>query len=410
MDARFVLLLVAAFSGTIQTCYAQGHPGGRMIGANLVRAESQNFVALAPNAQMAQEIAQTAEAYRNELANYWLGAALPPWSTKCPIVVVAGQNLPASGETTFTISNRSIVSWHMRVSGTYTRIKDSVLPHEITHTVLATHFAKLDKTVPRWADEGACTTVEHTEERSKNDRMLIEFLSTGRGIPFATLFALKEYPSDILPMYAQGYSLSMFLIGQGGDNGARKFIKFLEQGVSTENWVAALNTHYSYSQLGQLQMAWNQWVADGGGEVTRYTGVAIAQAGGNVALASAQTPAGASIEQVADIDSRGVRSAPAGRFAVAQNQPQSNSRSDGFEPVTAANSLTAAWQPRSGTIQSSSATEPAARLADNPGGPGNYQFQPVDAALHSRALPQPFQGIGSSPASIQFGPAEALVR
>ena len=37
------------------------------------------------------------------------------------------------------------------------RILDSVLPHEITHTIFATHFGQ---PLPRWADEGACTTVD----------------------------------------------------------------------------------------------------------------------------------------------------------------------------------------------------------------------------------------------------------
>lgn len=404
MDARLVLLLIATFSGTIQTCYAQGHPRGRTIGAALARAESQNFIAMAPDAQMAQEVAQRAEAYRDELANHWLGAKLPPWSSKCPIVVMAGE-FAANGETTFTLSNRSIISWQMRVQGTYERIIDSVLPHEVTHTVLATHFSKLGKTVPRWADEGASTTVEHMAEKTKNDRMLVEFLSTGRGIPFATLFALKDYPADILPLYAQGYSLSIFLINQGGP---KKFVEFLEQGVTTENWVAALDTHYNYPQLGKLQMAWNQWVADGGGEVTNYTGLALAGASSGVALASAQVPAKASAQQVAALQAQPGQSPLPVRLAVARTQP--TTLTDGFKAMTPENNPAAAWQPVSNAVQTASATAPVARMADNPNGASGYKFEPVDAAMHSSALPQPFQGVGSSAATIQFGPAEPLVR
>ncbi len=68
---------------------------------------------------------------------------------------------------------------------------DSVLPHEVTHTIFASHFRR---PLPRWADEGACTTVEHPSERTKQQQMLIEFLHTNRGIPFHPMFAMKEYP------------------------------------------------------------------------------------------------------------------------------------------------------------------------------------------------------------------------
>ena len=68
----------------------------------------------------------------------------------------------------------------MKIQGSRERILDSVLPHEITHTIFATHFGR---PLPRWADEGACTTVEHASEKAKQDKLLIQFLLTDRGIP-----------------------------------------------------------------------------------------------------------------------------------------------------------------------------------------------------------------------------------
>ena len=61
----------------------------------------------------------------------------------------------------------------MSIQGSRQRILDSVLPHEVTHTIFASHFRQ---PLPRWADEGACTTVEHASERAKQEKMLIEFL------------------------------------------------------------------------------------------------------------------------------------------------------------------------------------------------------------------------------------------
>ncbi len=55
----------------------------------------------------------------------------------------------------------------------------------------------------------------------------MQFLQTGRGIPFSQMFVMKEYPRDILPLYAQGHSLSSLLIAKGGK---RKFLDYIGEG------------------------------------------------------------------------------------------------------------------------------------------------------------------------------------
>ncbi len=262
MDARSMLLMVLALSAWCSTGTAQVFVGPRSM------ALSPNFRVYARSAQLANEVARSAEANRKQLAIHWLGTELPNWPEPCPVAVHDGPTTPASGETKYTLVGGGVANFQMSVSGTPERIIDSVLPHEITHTVMASHFSALGKPVPRWADEGACTTVEHLSERSKHDVMLVRFLGEGRGIPFATLFTLKDYPHDMMPLYAQGYSLSCFLISQGGP---RRFIQFLERGMKSDNWVAATDEFYQYPQLGKLQSAWNRWVSDGGGVVDNYT-------------------------------------------------------------------------------------------------------------------------------------------
>ncbi|MCY3004970.1 MAG: hypothetical protein NTV29_03220 [Planctomycetota bacterium] len=234
--------------------------------------ETQHFRVTSQDPEFAKQVATMAEAYRNHLAMHWLGHELTQWHEKVPLMVNTSPNLPASGETKYTLVGGTIRSIQMVVSGTKERILDSVLPHEMTHTVLATHFAASGKPVPRWADEGACTTVEHLSERSKHDVMLVKFLTESRGIPFSHLFAMREYPPDMMPLYAQGYSLCAFLIAQSGP---RRFVEFLERGMPSENWVQAVEEVYGYPKLGSLQTAWNAWVYDGGGEVSPYTAVAL---------------------------------------------------------------------------------------------------------------------------------------
>jgi hypothetical protein len=229
----------------------------------------------------------------------------------------------------------TVGDWRMNVQGSQERILDSVLPHEITHTVLATHFAPLGRPVPRWADEGACTTVEHASEKSKHDHFLVEFLSQGRGIPFATMFSLREYPADIMPLYAQGYSVSSFLIAQGGP---RRFVQFLEDGMRTEDWVTATEKHYGYPKIGKLQNAWNQWVADGGGAVTKHTAIALGMS--RQAIASNTPAIPVSATQRTMIDARSTASSSS-ISADSWYKRQLNANGDSAE----ANSLATAAPP-----------------------------------------------------------------
>jgi hypothetical protein len=218
---------------------------------------TQNFLVSAPTAEFAQRVATSAEEYRRNLAVEWLGAELPPWSEPCPITVNVGPQLGAGGATSFTFIGGRPTGWTMTIQGSAERVLDSVLPHEITHTIFATHFGC---PLPRWADEGACTTVEHASERDKQHRLLYEFLTTGRGIAFNQMFAMKEYPPDVLPLYSQGYSLARFLIAQGGQ---RKFVKYVGDGMKWNNWTRATQQHYGYPSLSQLQVTWVDWVRRG---------------------------------------------------------------------------------------------------------------------------------------------------
>ena len=167
-------------------------------------------------------------------------------------------------------TNRGVpVDWEMKVFGSPERILDAVLPHEITHTIFASHFGR---PLPRWADEGACTTVEHVSERKKNHQMLLEFLTTSRGIPFNRMYTMKQYPQDILPLYAQGYSLAKYLIFQ---KGRRHFLNYIDRGMQYEEqgggiagWNRATKEFYGFDDLSDLQLSWVAWVREGSDKTT----------------------------------------------------------------------------------------------------------------------------------------------
>lgn len=224
------------------------------MGANY---RTPNFMVTAHSPQFAKQVGDLAERYRQDLAVEWLGQELPRWQDPCPITVEAAPQLGAGGATSFMFDRGRPFGWTMSIQGSEERILDSVLPHEVNHTIFATHFGG---PLPRWADEGACTTVEHPSERAKQQRMLLEFLSTNRGIAFNRMFAMTEYPHDILPLYSQGHSLAQYLLVQGGK---RKFIDFVGRGMQTGGWDEAIMEFYGYRDLSDLQLTWVDWVRAG---------------------------------------------------------------------------------------------------------------------------------------------------
>lgn len=231
---------------------------------------TRNFVVQAANANLAQAVGDRAEGYRELLAVQWLGAALPAWPQPCPILVTVSNQ--AHGETSFLLPENGYglpSDWDMKIFGPTDRLLDSVLPHEITHTLFATHFKQR---LPRWADEGACTTIEHASEREKIQALLLRFLSPQQrqGIPFNRMFPMRDYPADMLPLYAQGYSVAKFLIAQGGH---QQFVQLIERGLQNERslpvtvaWDQAMRETYGYQDLSDLQLDWLQWVGSGSRE------------------------------------------------------------------------------------------------------------------------------------------------
>jgi hypothetical protein len=311
---------------------------------------TQNFIVMASTPALAKAVGEAAEGYRHDLAEHWLGQSLPPWPTPCPIRVISG-NMPAQGMTQY---NRSPVrDFQMEVVGTPERILDSVLPHEVTHTILASHFGR---PLPRWADEGICTTVEHVSERQKHEEKLREFLRNRRGIAMNKLFLLTEYPNDVLPMYAQGYSVCQFLIAQ---RGPKLFVQFLGDYMQRPSWTENVRRHYGYQSLAELQEQWLAWVSVGNGPVDRFAKINLQ----NPLPGAGATP--------------GVSLAAASQNVAPQPQPQhellaSSEPADGWYSRLRRDALPAGSRPE--------AVRPArTRTADPP-------------SVYSAAQPQPEQG------------------
>lgn len=251
--------------------------------------ETPNFSVTAPTAEFARQVAEAAEVYRRELALEWTGREMPTWAARCPIRVKVG-NYSAGGSTTFNFEQGEVFGWNMQIQGTAERILDSVLPHEVNHTVFACYFRR---PLPRWADEGAASLIEHESERLRLKKIHEQVLKTNEKIPLRKLLSLKDYPQDtrqVLTLYAEGYSLADFLIQQGGK---RKYLAFLND-AHKRGWDAALAHHYGCEKLDHLEQALDRWLLAGSPPLDSARGQLFAsaftgRANGN-AVIRAQSP------------------------------------------------------------------------------------------------------------------------
>jgi|GEM_PF-3003043 len=243
-----------------------------------------NFVVHAPTAVMARVVAAEAEYHRRTFALKWLGQELPKWAEPC--VIHVKKDLANGGMSTFTFGKDkagepALASAEMHLRGEFMQILTISLPHEVMHTVLASHFGK---PLPRWADEGIALLAESDEELAVHDARVRELLNAGRGIRLKVLFRMTEYPKDLIVLYAQGHSLVRFLtnrpIPEGlpalkdlpvlgrlfqlpGEDGQRRLLAFIHLGMqdnTRESWTKAVKVVYGFESIDDLEDAWLAWL------------------------------------------------------------------------------------------------------------------------------------------------------
>ena len=221
--------------------------------------KTPNFTVTAPTAEIAQTVGEAAEVYRRDLAKFWLDQPLPNWSKPCKLRVRPG-SMGAGGETRFQFVGGEVLNWDMYVQGSMERILDSVLPHEVNHTIFACHFRR---PLPRWADEGAATLFEHRSEQVKQLGLLNQVINSDREfLSLNKLLTMKEYPKGYRPMlimYSEGYALADFLVQQGG---RKKYLQFLDDGHRL-GWTKAIKKNYHHGGVESLESNWKGWVLAG---------------------------------------------------------------------------------------------------------------------------------------------------
>jgi hypothetical protein len=213
-----------------------------------------NFTVISADPQVCKLVGQWAEHYRKEKAIQWLGREMPNWPEPCPLRVTVNMEGP-SGETEFTFGYGGVSSQRMQIRGPLDRLIYSVLPHEVTHTIFAYHFKS---PVPRWADEGGSVLSEDDAERDRHDKLARSILNKGQQFQMRTLLSLKQYPPNVMCLYAQGYSVSDFLVKRSNK---QHFLNFVGHGMQ-HGWDNASKSYFGHNNVEELEQAWLQHLRD----------------------------------------------------------------------------------------------------------------------------------------------------
>ncbi len=234
---QFVLALILILSRPVA---AEDAPAGEML--------TLNFTIQNLEPDVARQVGKKAEKLRKQIARDWLGVEMPVREDRCPIQVTihVGRN---AGVSQFVYGGGKVVRQSMRVEGTLEAVLAGVLPHEMTHIVLA---HAVGHQVPRWADEGAACLAEDEESRRQREQRQKEALEGSRLLPLARLFNLREYPADIPAFYAQSCAVAKFLIEK---KDRPTFLAFVREG-SESGWDEAAKKHYGCEDVAALEAVW----------------------------------------------------------------------------------------------------------------------------------------------------------
>jgi hypothetical protein len=210
---------------------------------------------------LAERVGKAAEDARATLVKRW-GETNPglPWSPRCEIRLfstagefsrVTGQPPESPGISTIRMTDGRIDGRRINLRTDHPNIVRAVLPHEVTHVVLADLFPQ--KQIPRWADEGMAVLSEPPSEQNVRAADLTEPLAVGQLFRLNDLVAM-DYPDPrYLPLYyAQSVSLTRFLVEQGNP---AQFIKLVQQ-AQWSGFEPALKQVYEISDFGELQTKW----------------------------------------------------------------------------------------------------------------------------------------------------------
>jgi tetratricopeptide (TPR) repeat protein len=233
-------------------------------GNSWAMAETANFrIFHVQSRETAEQAARVAEGARLSAARKWFGQPLDPWPTRCDIYIhstgdeyaQATQQSPrCPGHSTMPMEGERVLSRRVDVHCDDPNMCVGVLPHEVTHVVLAGRFPGA---LPRWADEGMAVLTEPRERVERHLRNLPNHAQQGQLFSMAQLMRFdKKYPEPQLvgAFYAESVSVVDYLSRL---HGPQEFSQFMADGMRG-GYEAALRKHYNLQSFADLDAAWQR--------------------------------------------------------------------------------------------------------------------------------------------------------
>jgi hypothetical protein len=211
---------------------------------------------------VAREAAVAAERARTAAYRKWFSDNSPDWDQRGEVFIYAtardysaGSGVPpqSPGHSEIRVDGGRIIMRRIHVHADAAVMVTAILPHEVTHTVLAGQFG--DKQVPRWADEGMAVLGEPQERIDRHLRTLPRQRKAGQLYTTRELIGMKDYPEPrrIAAFYAQSVSLAGFLAKSKNPRELARFIKDGER----DGYEKALKNHYGWD-FDELDRRWQQ--------------------------------------------------------------------------------------------------------------------------------------------------------
>ena len=239
--------------------------------------ETENFRILHSDGALAAQVAKLAEDARAGQFRRWTGLpARAAWSPRCDIYLypsaqafsrMTGQPEESPGFSTMGMNAGRVVARRINVRADHANLQKAILPHEITHVVLADLFPT--QQIPRWADEGIAVLAEPHSEQRLRAADLEKPLVSGQLFKLNDLMAM-DYPDGRYwsLYYAQSVSLTRFLVDQGTPG---QFIQFV-QAAQRNGVEAELRRVYQIEGYADLQQRWLGYARGKSTELTAING------------------------------------------------------------------------------------------------------------------------------------------
>ena len=212
---------------------------------------------------LAERAAEVAEQTRTAVERTWFAGAGPDWNSRCDLYLhttgrdycqATGVPAKVPGHSTIRAEGGRVLSRRMDLRCDAPDLLRAVIPHEVTHIVLAGRFG--NKPAPPWVNEGMAILSEPRETVERHLQLLPRYDRERQLLGTYALVHCRSYPEPRLmgAFYAQSVSLVEFL---SQAKSPQTFTRFVGDALR-DGYEPALQRHFGWD-FDDLEQHWRQY-------------------------------------------------------------------------------------------------------------------------------------------------------